>query len=144
MSSSTPDIWLTQCTGGAQFYMECSQIRVVGSGTNAGSDFVYFPGAYKANDPGVQVIIYDNAGQPYMGGKTYSIPGPVPITCAAGQEEGSGSTPAPEQPADETTAAPTEGAALYAQCGGTTWAGPTTCSQGTCKASNEHYSQCLP
>lgn len=72
---------LTQCPGGAQFYMECAQIRVTGSGTNKGSGFVSFPGAYKANDPGVQVSIYDNSGQPYMGGKSYSIPGPAPITC---------------------------------------------------------------
>jgi cellulase len=126
--------------------MECAQIRISGSGTNTGSGFVSFPGAYKANDPGVQVSIYDNAGQPYMGGKTYVIPGPAPVTCAAGQEggssgdSGSAPVPAPEQPAPEAPA----GAGLYAQCGGSTWTGPTTCAQGTCKASNEHYSQCLP
>jgi cellulase len=137
---------LTRRTGGAQFYMECAQVRVTSSGTNTGSNFVSFPGAYKANDPGVQVSIYDNAGQPYMGGKTYSIPGPAPITCAAGQEGGSGGdigstpVPAPAQPAPGAPA----GAALYAQCGGSTWTGPTTCAQGMCKASSEHYSQCLP
>ncbi|KAG9187607.1 hypothetical protein G6011_05478 [Alternaria panax] len=31
--------------GGAQFYMECAQIRVTGDGTNKGSNFVSFPGA---------------------------------------------------------------------------------------------------
>ncbi|KAK4034079.1 hypothetical protein C8A01DRAFT_39454 [Parachaetomium inaequale] len=32
---------------------------------------------------------------------------------------------------------------LWGQCGGQGWAGPTCCSQGTCKASNQWYSQCL-
>ena len=118
--------------------MECAQIRVSGSGTNKGSNFVSFPGAYKANDPGIQLSIYDTTGKPYMGGKAYSIPGPAPLTCAAGQDGGSGSTPAP------APEAPATGAALYAQCGGTTWTGPTTCAQGTCKVSSEHYSQCVP
>ncbi|KAF2875207.1 glycoside hydrolase [Massariosphaeria phaeospora] len=67
--------------GQAQFYMECAQIRVTGSGTNKGSSFVSFPGAYKANDPGIQLSIYDTKGTPYMGGKTYTIPGPAPLQC---------------------------------------------------------------
>ncbi|KAK4032709.1 carbohydrate esterase [Parachaetomium inaequale] len=32
---------------------------------------------------------------------------------------------------------------LWGQCGGQGWAGPTCCSQGTCKAANQWYSQCL-
>jgi cellulase len=123
--------------------MECAQIRVTGSGTNKGSNFVSFPGAYKANDAGIQVNIYDATGKPYMGGKAYSVPGPAPLTCAAGQEGGSGSTPSTQEPAP-VPEAPAAGAALYAQCGGKTWTGPTTCALGTCKESSEHYSQCLP
>jgi cellulase len=61
--------------------MECAQIRVTGSGTSKGSNFVSFPGAYSANDPGIKVNIYDNSGQPYMGGKQYQIPGPAPLKC---------------------------------------------------------------
>jgi O-glycosyl hydrolase len=34
-------------------------------------------------------------------------------------------------------------AALYGQCGGQGWSGATCCSQGTCKFSNDWYSQCL-
>ncbi|KAK4233551.1 carbohydrate esterase [Achaetomium macrosporum] len=34
-------------------------------------------------------------------------------------------------------------AALWGQCGGQGWTGPTCCSQGTCKAANQWYSQCL-
>ncbi|KAI0113313.1 glycoside hydrolase family 61 protein [Daldinia grandis] len=70
-----------QMSGQAQFYMECAQIRVTGSGTNTGSNFVSFPGAYKSNDPGIQVNIYDNTGNPYMGGQQYKIPGPQVLTC---------------------------------------------------------------
>jgi hypothetical protein len=32
---------------------------------------------------------------------------------------------------------------LYGQCGGRDWKGPTCCSSGTCKFSNEWYSQCV-
>ncbi|KAH9988710.1 glycoside hydrolase family 61 protein [Xylariaceae sp. FL0662B] len=67
--------------GQAQFYMECAQIRITGSGTNAGSDFVSFPGAYKANDPGILLSIYDTSGNPNGGGKEYIIPGPSVLTC---------------------------------------------------------------
>ena len=38
-----------------------------------------------------QVNIYDNSGQPYMGGKSYSIPGPAPIQCS-GSSNGGGSS----------------------------------------------------
>lgn len=34
-------------------------------------------------------------------------------------------------------------AALWAQCGGQGWAGATCCTQGTCKAASNYYSQCL-
>jgi acetylxylan esterase len=33
-------------------------------------------------------------------------------------------------------------AALWGQCGGQGWSGATCCAQGTCKASNQWYSQC--
>jgi cellulase len=128
--------------GGAQFYMECAQIKVTGSGTNKGSNFVSFPGAYKANDPGIQVSIYDTKGQPYPA--SYKIPGPTPITCSGGSSGDTGSSPQPgtQEPAPEQPSG--AGASLYGQCGGATWTGPTTCAEGTCKASNEHYSQCVP
>lgn len=38
--------------GGAQFYMECAQINVVGgTGTKTPSSTVSFPGAYKVRTP---------------------------------------------------------------------------------------------
>lgn len=42
-----------------------------------------------------------------------------------------------------STQPPANCAALYGQCGGETWAGAKCCSQGTCKVSNQWYSQCL-
>ncbi|KAG8622871.1 hypothetical protein KVT40_009382 [Elsinoe batatas] len=67
--------------GQAQFYMECAQIAVTGSGSSQGGTKVSFPGAYKSNDPGILLSIYGNDGQPYMSGRTYTIPGPAPLTC---------------------------------------------------------------
>jgi len=55
---------------------------------------------------------------------------------------GSGSSPTSS--AGNPVGTPTDGAELYAQCGGTGWTGPTTCKSGTCKVSSEFYSQCLP
>ena len=149
--------------GGAQFYMECAQIEVTGSGSNAGSNFVSFPGAYPSNDPGIVINIYDNSGNPTNGGRTYPIPGPRPITCdASNNGGGSSSTTSPYQMPTTTPPATTVrtsttvkatstsvsggggSVALYGQCGGQGYTGPTTCSSGTCKASNQWYSQCLP
>jgi hypothetical protein len=42
-----------------------------------------------------------------------------------------------------TVSTPAAGQALYGQCGGQGWTGPTTCLQGSCKYSNAWYSQCL-
>ncbi|EON99293.1 putative glycoside hydrolase family 61 protein [Phaeoacremonium minimum UCRPA7] len=67
--------------GAAQFYTSCAQINVSGSGTFTPSQTVSFPGAYKANDPGILINIYGLTGQPDMGGKPYTAPGPSPITC---------------------------------------------------------------
>ena len=166
--------------GGAQFYMECAQIEVSGSGTNTGgSALVSFPGAYPANDPGIVLSIYDTLGNPTNGGRVYPVPGPDPITCGASNPTTT-STSAYTMPpyststtstkasttststkatttsttlvtstktsASATSTPPSGGggtAALYAQCGGQGYTGPTTCAQGTCKYSNDWYSQCL-
>lgn len=67
--------------GAAQFYTSCAQIKVSGSGTFTPSQTVSFPGAYKANDPGILINIYGLTGQPDNGGRAYQIPGPKAITC---------------------------------------------------------------
>jgi hypothetical protein len=42
------------------------------------------------------------------------------------------------------TSTATGTAALYGQCGGITWTGPTVCASGVCTYSSAYYSQCLP
>ncbi|AEO56416.1 glycoside hydrolase family 61 protein [Thermothelomyces thermophilus ATCC 42464] len=130
--------------GGAQFYMGCAQIEVTGSGTNSGSDFVSFPGAYSANDPGILLSIYDSSGKPNNGGRSYPIPGPRPISCSG---SGGGGNNGGDGGDDNNGGGNNNGGGsvpLYGQCGGIGYTGPTTCAQGTCKVSNEYYSQCLP
>jgi acetylxylan esterase len=55
-----------------------------------------------------------------------------------------GSNPPPASSTSQPPSQPTGScSALWGQCGGNGWAGPTCCSQGTCKLSNEWYSQCV-
>jgi len=58
---------------------------------------------------------------------------------------GGGSAPVTTTAATTAAPSPTSGvcAALYGQCGGNGYGGATCCAQGTCKASNEWYSQCV-
>ncbi|KAH7345852.1 glycoside hydrolase [Pyrenochaeta sp. MPI-SDFR-AT-0127] len=59
---------------GAQFYMECAQINIVGASADKTPATVSFPGTYKQNDPGVIYNLYN-------GQKTYTVPGPSVFTC---------------------------------------------------------------
>ncbi|EMD89537.1 glycoside hydrolase family 61 protein [Bipolaris maydis ATCC 48331] len=59
---------------GAQFYMECAQINVVGGSASKTPATVSFPGAYKQDDAG---IVYNL----YAGLKNYTAPGPDVFTC---------------------------------------------------------------
>jgi len=61
-------------SGGAQFYMECAQINVIGGSGSKSPATVSLPGAYKASDPGILINIY----QTLTG---YTIPGPAVFTC---------------------------------------------------------------
>jgi len=131
---------------GAQLYMECAQINVTGGTGTANPSTVSFPGAYGQSDPGILINIYQTLN-------SYTIPGPAPFTCGAGSGPTSaagGSTPTTLATSSKTTSkspttsAVTGGASLYGQCGGTGWTGATSCASGTCKASGQFYSQCLP
>jgi hypothetical protein len=66
---------------------------------------------------------------PWMRAVTNDLQGPRPFTCSG--SSGSG----PSGGGSGATAA------LYGQCGGGGWTGPTTCASGTCKASNQWYSK---
>ncbi|KAF2823313.1 hypothetical protein CC86DRAFT_65893 [Ophiobolus disseminans] len=57
--------------GGAQFYISCAQIKVNGGGNGNPGPLVSFPGAYKADDKGIQINIY------YPVPTSYTPPGPA-------------------------------------------------------------------
>jgi hypothetical protein len=61
--------------GGAQFYMECSQINVTGGSGAKSPATVSLPGAYKANDPGILISIF------YPVVTSYTAPGPAVFKC---------------------------------------------------------------
>ncbi|KAK3334093.1 glycoside hydrolase family 61 protein-like protein [Cercophora scortea] len=58
-----------QSVGGAQFYLACAQVTVTDGGNGTPTNLVSFPGAYKANDPG---LIFANYPVP----TSYTPPGP--------------------------------------------------------------------
>ena len=147
--------------------MECAQVNVTG-GTGTVSPTTYsIPGIYKvgtlsdylspltnksqATDPGILINIYTMTSS-----STYTIPGPGLFSCDGSSTSPASSTTAKptsattlststKSSAAATSSAPSTGncAALYAQCGGTGWTGATCCISGTCKKSNDYYSQCL-
>ncbi|RPA75656.1 cellulose-growth-specific protein [Ascobolus immersus RN42] len=55
-----------------QFYPECAQLKVTGSGTGvpSGEYLASFPGTYKQSDPGINVDVYTSTSTNYI------LPGP--------------------------------------------------------------------
>lgn len=64
--------------------------------------------------------------------------GGSPTTTRAGATTTRATTAAQTTPGNSGSCA-----AMWAQCGGSGWTGPKCCSAGTCKYSNDWYSQCL-
>ncbi|KAK8167722.1 putative endo-beta-1,4-glucanase D [Phyllosticta citrichinensis] len=62
--------------GGAQFYLECIQVEITGSGTTSLPEGVALPGAYAADDAGILFNMYGDFS-------TYPIPGPTVWTGAS-------------------------------------------------------------
>lgn len=56
---------------------------------------------------------------------------------------GNGGTPTSSSGSTGPTGPSGSCSALYGQCGGIGWNGPSCCSSGSCKVSNSYYSQCL-
>ncbi|KAJ3517764.1 hypothetical protein NLJ89_g313 [Agrocybe chaxingu] len=120
---------------GAQFYMNCVQIRVTSNGSQQLPNTVSFPGTYQYSTPGIVWNIYDLL----VNQATYPIPGPAVWSGSAGgaitravviNNPGTG-TGGGTAPGGSAGTAP-----LYAQCGGIGYTGPTTCASGVCKATN--------
>lgn len=80
---------------GAQFYPSCHQLNVSGAGNVVPTNLVSFPGAYRADDPGIFINVW-NRRYPYYDPEaagvqhsltcqclagTYSIPGPEVFKC---------------------------------------------------------------
>lgn len=136
-----------------EHYVSCVQVKVTGGGNGTPGPMVKFPGAYKATDPYANFSIYN-------GFKAFPMPGPAVYSGGGSSTGNSGGnapapapTTAPAAPAPAPTTAPAPApsngntggacAGLYQQCGGRTFQGAKCCSQGSCKAANEWYSQCL-
>lgn len=161
----------SQTLGGAQFYIGCAQVRVIGTGGSCNPS-IQLPGAYKATDSNIYISNFYYGFDP----TTYTAPGGPVATC-----DGSGGAPTPTkagttisssvQPSSSTakptttttatakptttlltsrtsSAGPTSTAmgtiGKYGQCGGTGYTGPTVCVAGTtCIKQNDYYAQCL-
>ncbi|KAF2002228.1 carbohydrate-binding module family 1 protein [Amniculicola lignicola CBS 123094] len=140
-----------------QFYPECAQLIVTGSGTSSppASFLVSFPGAYSASEPGIAFNIDSEAAKVAT---TYPIPGPavwdgsssgptnpdpVPTTTTLSTAVTPPATSATPVPSSTPVTPPCE-VAKYAQCGGKNYSGCKVCASGsTCKANGDFYSQCL-
>ncbi|KAK7961903.1 uncharacterized protein PG986_002728 [Apiospora aurea] len=74
-------------------------------------------------------------------------PAPAPAAdenaCPAVAEPAAPAAPAAPAPAPAAGGDSGAKVALYGQCGGQGYSGPTACAQGTCKFSNDWYSQCV-
>ncbi|CAE6443074.1 unnamed protein product [Rhizoctonia solani] len=88
------------------------------------------PKDVEAQSPNASVtfsnIKFGDIGSTYGDASTPTIPSGTTTSAAPTSTSPSGSVP------------------LYGQCGGIGYTGPTTCASGTCKVTNEYYSQCLP
>lgn len=137
-------------SGDTEFYYECAQIEVGGNGNGRPGPMVKIPGLYDSNDPALRFFIYGVRSYPYTNVGKHSV-------WTGGQYGGSGgSAPAPSNPpnngggngATAPSNPPNNGggsgatAPLWGQCGGKDFTGPTRCAEGTCKVTNEWYSQC--
>jgi acetylxylan esterase len=65
------------------------------------------------------------------------------LSSSSGGGGGGGGSQTTTSAGSGQTPPPSGCAAMWGQCGGQGWTGPTCCSAGTCKASNAWYSQCL-
>ncbi|KAI0073226.1 family 61 endoglucanase [Panus rudis PR-1116 ss-1] len=156
---------------GAQFYPNCVQVKITGSGTKQLPAGIPLPGSYDPEDPGILVQLwqitptspnYTAPGGPvilpggtgdwgveqYGGGAIGSkYPGPVsggssPSSSSPGS---TASGPTATTPGTTIPVTPTGSTVpKYGQCGGLTYTGPTSCVSGTtCTSLNDYYSQCL-
>ncbi|KXJ85904.1 fungal cellulose binding domain-containing protein [Microdochium bolleyi] len=125
-----------------EHYVSCVQVKVQGGGSGSPGPMVKFPGAYRNNDPYATMSVYN-------GHKPFTFPGPSVWSGGGGSgggNNGGGNTGGGNGGGNTGGGGGGSGgncAALYGQCGGEGFTGAKCCSAGTCKASNQYYSQCL-
>ncbi|PLB50847.1 hypothetical protein P170DRAFT_474396 [Aspergillus steynii IBT 23096] len=93
--------------GGAQFYMECVQVKVTSDGSKTLPAGVSIPGEYKADDKGILFDMYGDFD-------SYPIPGPAVWDGASSGSSGSGSSSAAAAPSTTAAAVSTSEAAAPA------------------------------
>jgi hypothetical protein len=111
-----------------EHYVGCMQVKVTGGGNGSPGPMVRFPGTYRDNQPYATISVYN-------GHRQFTIPGP-PVWRGGG----SSTNPPPTSPPPNNGGGSCS--AMYGQCGGEGWTGPKCCSAGTCRATNQWYSQC--
>lgn len=110
-----------------------------GSGGGRPGPMVKIPGLYDSNDPALRFFIYGARSYPYTNVGKHSV-------WTGGNVGGGSSNPPTSQPSNPPASGGGGGsgtAALWAQCGGEGYSGPTRCASGSCKVSNQWYSQCV-
>lgn len=156
---------------GAQAYPQCINLRVTGGGSLQ-PDGVLGTELYKADDPGILFNLYTSPinyivpGPTIVGGLPVSVAqSSSAITASAdptlGNSDGGAAGSSPTTKPTSTTAVVTttststttttittpptqgEGQTKWGQCGGSGWAGPTACADGTCSVINPYYAQCV-
>ncbi|KAK4150167.1 glycosyl hydrolase family 61-domain-containing protein [Chaetomidium leptoderma] len=119
-------------SGDTEFYFECAQIEVGGNGNGSPGPMVKIPGLYDSNDPALRFFIYGAPSYPYTNIGKHTV--------WTGGNSGGGNSGGGSNPSNP----PTSGTVpLYGQCGGNGYTGATRCAEGTCKVTNEWYSQCV-
>ncbi|KAK4209803.1 glycosyl hydrolase family 61-domain-containing protein [Rhypophila decipiens] len=124
--------------GHTEFYYECAQIEVGGNGQGRPGPMVKIPGLYDSNDPALRFFIYGVPRYPYTNIGKHTV-----WTGGNGGGSSQPSNPAPSNPGNGGGSNNGGTAPLWGQCGGQGWTGPTRCAEGSCKVSNDWYSQCV-
>lgn len=125
---------IAQPVGGAEFYVSCTQVRVVGGGSSKsaraqGAELAAFPGSYSATHPGIHVNVFDGR----INRDTYQFPGPAVFVARVedDNDDDNGSN-APEPPASSTPATsdkPTSTASNVPTSTGKSKGGKTVCKR---------------
>ena len=177
---------------GIQLYPSCVQIRVTSNGNDVPPGGASWPGAYQDTSPGIHFNLYSENPRTYKApgpavwsgakggaigrvvpvgtasptaGPVTTSAAPAPVTTTSTRAAVTPTSAAPAPPATTTASNPPAAgvAALYGQCGGQTYKGPTACPAGsTCTFNNgqsqylffwigglirvsvAYYSQCIP